>query len=315
MWKNLKYYMSLMLMCIGCVLPIAIFNLPEEATSGAGALVVFFAGGGLAYSLFKMYFEEYQGEMYETDERLANVLSLIFSIISVGLNILVMSLYKESSLFGILNFLNEFSGDVGEFYLRLATVIFSGLSLFPLFLMAVESIDTAIYDWKRTTYINGKPVKSEIVSHSCNESKAAYFFTTVLVGMTAVVGTSLSVAIIVLGLNIGSFINGKAKKIPQILGVIGALAVTVVAVLGTLNGATANVDLDIAVAGQLMPIVFAGLVVLFFIIYFKVEFLGRVLPLILAVFLMIFASWIVSFFAARLVNVIYFALANPVPIV
>ena len=231
MWKNLKYYMSLMLMCIGCVLPMAIFNLPEEAMSGAGALVVFFAGGGLAYSLFKMYFEEYQGEMYETDERLANVLSLIFSIISVGLNILVMSLYKESSLFGILNFLNEFSGDVGEFYLRLATVIFSGLSLFPLFLISVESIDTAIYDWKRTTYINGKPVKSEMVSHSCNESKAAYFFTTVLVGMTAVVGTSLSVAIIVLGLNIGSFINGKAKKIPQILGVIGALAVTVVAVL------------------------------------------------------------------------------------
>ena len=303
-----------MLMCIGCVLPMAIFNLPEEAMSGAGALVVFFAGGGLAYSLFKMYFEEYQGEMYETDERLANVLSLIFSIISVGLNILVMSLYKESSLFGILNFLNEFSGDVGEFYLRLATVIFSGLSLFPLFLMSVESIDTAIYDWKRTTYINGKPVKSEIVSHSCNESKAAYFFTTVLVGMTAVVGTSLSVAIIVLGLNIGSFINGKAKKIPQILGVIGALAVTAVAILGTLR-TTAIVNLDITVAGQLMPIVFAGLVVLFFIIYFKVEFLGRVLPLILAVFLMIFASWLVSLFAAKLVNVIYFAVANPVPIV
>ena len=303
-----------MLMCIGCVLPMAIFNLPEEAMSGAGALVVFFAGGGLAYSLFKMYFEEYQGEMYETDERLANVLSLIFSIISVGLNVLVMSLYKESSLFGILNFLNEFSGDVGEFYLRLVTVIFSGLSLFPLFLISVESIDTAIYDWKRTTYINGKPVKSEIVSHSCNESKAAYFFTTVLVGMTAVVGTSLSVAIIVLGLNIGSFINGKAKKIPQILGVIGALAVTAVAILGTLR-TTAIVNLDITVAGQLMPIVFAGLVVLFFTIYFKVEFLGRVLPLILAVFLMIFASWIVSFFAAKLVNVIYFALANPVPIV
>lgn len=314
MWKNLKYYMSLMLMCIGCVLPMAIFNLPEEAMSGAGALVVFFAGGGLAYSLFKMYFEEYQGEMYETDERLANVLSLIFSIISVGLNVLVMSLYKESSLFGILNFLNEFSGDVGEFYLRLVTVIFSGLSLFPLFLISVESIDTAIYDWKRTTYINGKPVKSEIVSHSCNESKAAYFFTTVLVGMTAVVGTSLSVAIIVLGLNIGSFINGKAKKIPQILGVIGALAVTAVAILGTLR-TTAIVNLDITVAGQLMPIVFAGLVVLFFIIYFKVEFLGRVLPLILAVFLMIFASWLVSLFAAKLVNVIYFALANPVPIV
>ena len=303
-----------MLMCIGCVLPMAIFNLPEEAMSGAGALVVFFAGGGLAYSLFKMYFEEYQGEMYETDERLANVLSLIFSIISVGLNVLVMSLYKESSLFGILNFLNEFSGDVGEFYLRLVTVIFSGLSLFPLFLISVESIDTAIYDWKRTTYINGKPVKSEIVSHSCNESKAAYFFTTVLVGMTAVVGTSLSVAIIVLGLNIGSFINGKAKKIPQILGVIGALAVTAVAILGTLR-TTAIVNLDITVAGQLMPIVFAGLVVLFFIIYFKVEFLGRVLPLILAVFLMIFASWLVSLFAAKLVNVIYFALANPVPIV
>ena len=314
MWKNLKYYMSLMLMCIGCVLPMAIFNLPEEAMSGAGALVVFFAGGGLAYSLFKMYFEEYQGEMYETDERLANVLSLIFSIISVGLNILVMSLYKESSLFGILNFLNEFSGDVGEFYLRLVTVIFSGLSLFPLFLISVESIDTAIYDWKRTTYINGKPVKSEMVSHSCNESKAAYFFTTVLVGMTAVVGTSLSVAIIVLGLNIGSFINGKAKKIPQILGVIGALAVTAVAILGTLR-TTAIVNLDITVAGQLMPIVFAGLVVLFFTIYFKVEFLGQVLPLILAVFLMIFASWIVSLFAAKLVNVIYFALANPVPIV
>ena len=303
-----------MLMCIGCVLPMAIFNLPEEAMSGAGALVVFFAGGGLAYSLFKMYFEEYQGEMYETDERLANVLSLIFSIISVGLNVLVMSLYKESSLFGILNFLNEFSGDVGEFYLRLVTVIFSGLSLFPLFLISVESIDTAIYDWKRTTYINGKPVKSEMVSHSCNESKAAYFFTTVLVGMTAVVGTSLSVAIIVLGLNIGSFINGKAKKIPQILGVIGALAVTAVAILGTLR-TTAIVNLDITVAGQLMPIVFAGLVVLFFIIYFKVEFLGRVLPLILAVFLMIFASWLVSLFAAKLVNVIYFALANPVPIV
>ena len=47
MWKNFKFYLGILLMCVGCVIPMAIFNLPEEAVGGAGALVVFFAGGGL----------------------------------------------------------------------------------------------------------------------------------------------------------------------------------------------------------------------------------------------------------------------------
>ena len=47
MWKNFKFYLGIVLMCIGCVIPMAIFRLPEEAVGGAGALVVFFAGGGL----------------------------------------------------------------------------------------------------------------------------------------------------------------------------------------------------------------------------------------------------------------------------
>lgn len=51
-----------------------IFSLPEEAVGGAGALVVFFAGGGLMGSIFSMYNEEYSANMDEYEERKMSVL-------------------------------------------------------------------------------------------------------------------------------------------------------------------------------------------------------------------------------------------------
>ena len=302
MWKNFKFYLGILLMCVGCVIPMAIFNLPEEAVGGAGALVVFFAGGGLLGSIFSMYNEEYSGNMDEWEEHKMSILSVVLSVVAVGLNVLMHVLYKDSSLFGIGNFLIDFSGNVGEFYLRLLTVIVSGLSLFPLFLMSVGQIDTVVYDWKRTTYINGVEVKSEIVSHSCDESKVAYFFTTVLVATAGIVGSSLSVMILVLGLNIGSFIDGKIKKLPITIGVVIALVITAFGVANAMSTNVTGADLAINIACELLPMVFAGLTTLFFMWYFKAEFLGRVFPMIIAVFVMIFVSWIASFGLATLIG-------------
>ena len=289
-------------MCIGCIIPMAIFSLPEEAVGGAGALVVFFAGGGLLGSIFSMYNEEYSGDMDEWEENKMSILSVILSALAVGLNVLMHVLYKDSSLFGIGNFLIDFSGNVGEFYLRLLTVIVSSLSLFPLFLVSVGQIDTAVYDWKRTTYIDGVEVKSEIVSHSSEESKVAYFFTTVLVATAGIVGCSLSVMILVLGLNIGSFINGKLKKLPITLGVVIALIITAFGVANVMSGDVADADLAIKIACELLPMVFAGLTTLFFMWYFRAEFLGRVMPMIIAVFVMIFVSWIASIGLGTLIS-------------
>ena len=302
MWRNFKFYLGIVLMCIGCIIPMAIFSLPEEAVGGAGALVVFFAGGGLLGSIFSMYNEEYSGDMDEWEENKMSILSVILSALAVGLNVLMHVLYKDSSLFGIGNFLIDFSGNVGEFYLRLLTVIVSSLSLFPLFLVSVGQIDTAVYDWKRTTYIDGVEVKSEIVSHSCDESKVAYFFTTVLVATAGIVGSSLSVMILVLGLNIGSFINGKIKKLPITLGVVIALIITAFGVANVMSGDVTGADLDIKIACELLPMVFAGLTTLFFMWYFKAEFLGRVMPMIIAVFVMIFVSWIASIGLGTLIS-------------
>ena len=168
--------------------------------------------------------------------------------------------------------------------------------------MSVGQIDTAVYDWKRTTYIDGVEVKSEIVSHSCDESKVAYFFTTVLVATAGIVGSSLSVMILVLGLNIGSFINGKIKKLPITLGVVIALIITAFGVANVMSGDVAGVDLAIKIACELLPMVFAGLTTLFFMWYFKAEFLGRVVPMIIAVFVMIFVSWIASIGLGTLIS-------------
>ena len=302
MWRNLKFYLGILLMCVGCIIPMAIFNLPEEAVGGAGALVVFFAGGGLLGAIFSMYNEEYSANMDEYEERKMSVWSVIFSVVAVALNVLMHILYKDSSLFGIGNFLIDFSGNVGEFYLRLLTVIVSGLSLFPLFLMSVGQVDTAVYDWKRTTYIDGVEVKSEIVSHSCDESKVAYFFTTVLVATAGIVGCSLSVMILVLGLNIGSFIDGKLKKLPITLGVIIALVITAFGVVNVMGLDVTGADLAIKIACEILPMVFAGLTTLFFVWYFNAEFLGRVMPMIIAVFMMIFISWIASFGLGALIS-------------
>lgn len=301
MWINLRFYLGILLMCVGCIIPIAIFNLPKEAVSGAGALVVFFAGGGLLGSIFTMHFEEYSATMYERDERKMAVLSVIFSVVAVALNVLMHVLYKDSSLFGIGNFLIDFSGDVGEFYLRLLTVIVSGLSLFPLFLVAVGQVDTAVYDWKRTTYIDGVEVKSEIVSHSCEESKLGYFFITVLVATAGIVGCSLPVMVLVLGLNIGSFIDGKLKKLPITLGVIIALVITVLGVVNVMGSNVTGADLTIKIACEILPMVFAGLTTLFFVWYFHAEFLGEVIPMILAALFMILISWFASFGLSMLI--------------
>lgn len=302
MWKNLKFYLGILLMCVGCIIPVAIFNLPEEAVGAAGSLVVFFAGGGLLGSIFSLYSEEYAGNMDGAEEHKMSVWSVIFSVVAVALNLLTHILYKDSSLFGIGNFLIDFSGNVGEFFLRLLTVIVSGLSLFPLFLVAVGQIDTAVYDWKRTTYIDGVEIKSEIVSHSCDESKVAYFFTTVLVATAGIVGCSLPVMILVLGLNIGSFIDGKLKKLPITLGVIIALIITAFGVVNVIGLGATGADLAINIACEMLPMVFAGITTLFFMWYFKAEFLGRVMPMIIAVFMMIFISWIASFGLGALIG-------------
>jgi len=79
----------------------------------------------------------------------------------------------------------------------------------------------------------------------------------------------------------------------------------VITAFGVANAMSTNVtgaDLAINIACELLPMVFAGLTTLFFMWYFKAEFLGRVMPMIIAVFVMIFVSWIASFGLATLIG-------------
>lgn len=290
MWSNFKFYIAILLMCIGCLLPVAIFKLPEESISGAGALVVFFAGGGLLYSFYSFFMEEYDGEWTDTQRRILPIMSVIFTVIALTLQFVVLKKYDGSS-FGLVNLFIDYNGNVKEFYLRLLTFIFSGLSLYPLFTMATGNVDTEEYLFKRTYYYNGQEIKSEYVSKSCDESKVAYFFTSVMMAMVGLMASSLPVIVIVLGLNMAMLLKGKVKNIVAICGVAIAIVLTIINVRNAYN--VSDVE-SINVAMEILPLVFSILTALFLVGYFKIEWFSNSFIIVIATFVMLYISWLAS---------------------
>ena len=297
MWSNFKFYLAILLMCIGCLLPVAIFKLPEESIGGAGALVVFFSGGGLLYSFYSFYMEEYDGKWTDTQSRILPIMSVAFTIIALTLQVVVLKKYDGSS-FGISNIFIGYDGNVKEFYLRLLTFIFSGLSLYPLFAMATGNIDTEEYLYKRTYYYNGQETKSEYVSKSCDSSKVAYFFTTVMMSMVGIMASSLPLIVILLGLNIAMLLKGKLKNVAVILGVVASLVITVINVRNAYG--LSDVE-SINIAMEILPLVFSILTALFLVGYFKIEWFSNSFFIVIATFIMLGISWMASLGISNLI--------------
>ena len=59
MWKNFKFYLAILCMCVACIVPAGMLTLEAEQMGLPGAFVVFGAGGGLIYALGSLYFESY----------------------------------------------------------------------------------------------------------------------------------------------------------------------------------------------------------------------------------------------------------------
>ena len=273
----------------------AIFKLPQDAISAAGALVVFFAGGGLVYAFCALYNESYQGRWEDNHKTTVKIMSIVFTVLAVALQIVVLCIYKHDSTFGLMNFFMGFDGNVGEFYLRLLSLIFSGLALYPVFAVATGQIDTSEYVFVRKLYYRGEEIKSEYITKSCDESKVAYFFTAVLIACVGLMASSLAVICIALGLNVGQFLCGKARKIPLAISILLAVAVTVWGVVVGYQVGDARFGVIINVVCELLPLLFAGLSALFFIGYFKVEWFSNVIMLIIATIGMVFISWGLSY--------------------
>ena len=293
MLKSFKFYLAILLMCIGSILPAVIFTMPEEAIALPGTAVVFFAGGGLLYAIFKLAFDDYADDSKNIYYLLPTI-STVSVVVAIVLQILNIIIYKDTSLFGIGNFLVDFDGDIGEFCLRLLSVIFSGLSFFPIFLIAVGGIDTSMYEWTEITIINGVEHEGESYVFSAPESKVSYFFTAVLIAIMGIVGNSLSTLIIMLGLTIGQFLRGKKKKIPVIISIVAAVLLTMFSCFNILSLSEVPSEALISVTCENLPLVFAGLTFVFFVLYYKFDWIFTPISLIIAVFVMIFVSWIVS---------------------
>lgn len=293
MLKSFKFYLAILLMCIGSILPAVIFAMPEEAIALPGTAVVFFAGGGLLYAIFKLAFDDYADDSKNIYYLLPTI-STVSVVVAIVLQILNIIIYKDTSLFGIGNFLVDFDGDIGEFCLRLLSVIFSGLSFFPIFLIAVGGIDTSMYEWTEITIIDGVEHEGESYIFSAPESKVSYFFTAVLIAIMGIVGNSLNTLIIMLGLTIGQFLRGKKKKIPVIISIVAAVLLTMFSCFNVLSLSEVPSEALISVTCENLPLVFAGLTFVFFVLYYKYDWIFTPISLIIAVFVMIFVSWIVS---------------------
>lgn len=302
MWKSFKFYIAILLMCIGCILPAVILKLPVESISGPGALVVFFCGGGFIYALFSFYEENYSDDNWSyAQEKLMPILSVLFATLSLILQIIIIKKYDDISSNGLFNFIIDYKGDLGEFFLRLLTLIFSGLSLYPLYTMAIGEIDTSVYEWAIITTLDGVEINREYVYHSCDESKAAFFFTTVFVAFIGILANSLTMIIIVLGLNISQFLKNKYKLIPQLTSIIIAIIITILSVISAYKLTDAGFGSTINIACEILPIIFSVLTLLFFIAYFKTSWIGNILILIIALVCMIFISWLISYGCAELI--------------
>lgn len=300
MKRVLKYYLSVLFVVVGMLCPAVLLTADFSSEDGGSiaCIIVLLGGGGFIYAIGSLYFESYSDKWTNKQEtRTMPLLAVISSGVALLLNIIILLCYEDASLFAIYNFVVDFDGSIAEFYLRFLSIIATGISVFPLYCIATGEVDTTIYEWEITTYAGGVEINKEYDSYSYAESKASWFFITLFVACAGVMATSLPVVLIILALNLSAFFNNvKWKRASLILAVLAAIVITVISIVNVLTlGDVTGTDLTIGVAVELLPFVFAGLTTLFFKGYFKYEWMGTVLALILGVFYMIFASWLVSF--------------------
>ena len=295
MWAHFRFYVAGLLMCIGCLLPAAMFKLPEDAIGGIGALVVFFAGGGLLYMLWNLYWNNENGEWKDHHETLIKVLSLVFAILGLGLQILCKVLYNGSD-FVIFDILNYKGSDPLPIFVRALTVIISGLAAYPIFGTFTGEIDMSVHRYIRTTYNSrGDVIGQKEVSHREDLSVVSYFFMTVLMGILGIMLSSLSTIVFVVVLNIVNLIrNAKANRTVLILGIIASVVFLFVRLYFVYNSASEDM-VNIELALNLMPTIFLLLIYFYYLLYTHFEAFSTVMLVIIFSFVLFFIAYIASF--------------------
>lgn len=299
MKRVFKYYLSVLFVVVSVIGPIPLLtSLGTDAGGGIASIFALLGGGGLVYAIGALFFETYNDNRWTQEEKTRKMplLAIISSGVALLLHIIILLCYEDASLFAVYNFVVDFKGDVLEFFLRFLAIIASCIAVFPLYTIATSQVDTTIYEWEITTYWGEIEIDKEYVSHSYEDSKISWFFITLFVACAGVMSSSLPVMLIVLALNLSAFLKGKWKKVFLILSVIASAVLTVIATVNLFTvGNIKDADLVSKIAVELLPLVFVGLTALFFKGYFKHEWMGTILALILGIFYMIFASWLVSF--------------------
>lgn len=297
MWKNFKFYLAMLCMSVACLLPMALLKIPEEMVEYIGlpgAFVVFGAGGGLIYTIYALASENYDEKWKENHELIMKILTTVFSVIAIGLHILLRVLYGTNG-FLMYDLMVLFDGkDITKLILELLTIIISGLSLFSMYVLLIGNIDTEVHLWVRTTYINGEPVKKELVSHSDNASRVSFFFTTVLAATMGIMASSFPVLVFALFFNIASFIKGKAKIVPYILGAILTAGIIGHNLYSVINLGGVSNDANINIALELMPLMYILLTVGFLALFFNFEWAGHPVFVVIASVVMLFVSYMAS---------------------
>ena len=298
MWKSFKFYLALLLMCVACIVPAAMFTLPEDQMGIPGAFLVFAAGGGLVYAIYCLYMEDYSGDWKRQHTLITKIITLISSVLALGMLILFKVLYGTSDL-SFINLIFNFKGGLAELMLRVLSMVLSGISIFSIYAMAIGEVDTDEYVYIRTTYINGEPTKQEYVSHSPNESKFITFFMTILFAIVGIMANSFALSVFVLCFNIAAFFKGKGKVVVTLLGVLGALIITTLSVVNLIN--TGADILSTSLALELMPVVYALVMWLYLLGFFHVEWLSHPVGLLIGCFVSIFIAYMGGLGLAELI--------------
>ena len=266
-----------------------------------GAFVVFGAGGGLIYALGSLYFESYSDKWKPHHDTISKIIALVSSIIALATQILLF-VYYRSNTYGIIHLLMEFDGDVGELCLRIVSLISSGLSVFSIYTLVIGEVDTSEYVYLRTTYINGEVYKQEYIAHSPNESKVCAFFMAILVACLGIISNCFLLSLFILFFNLGSLFYKKGKSIFTIIGVLSALVVLVLEVINVFQtGDTSGFGLSINLTLVLMPLIYALLMLIYFIGFFNIEWLSSPIGLIIGSFISIFVAYMASLGVAELI--------------
>lgn len=301
MWKNFKFYLAILCMCVACLVPAAMLTLEAEQMGLPGAFVVFGAGGGLVYALGSLYFESYSDKWTLGQDTTSKILALIFSVISLATQILLLIFYKSNTS-GFVHLLMEFKGDVGELCLTILSLVSSGLAVFSIYTLVIGEVDTSEYVYLRTTYVNGEVYKQEYVAHSPNESKACAFFMTILVACVGIMSNCLPLTLFILFFNLGSLFYKKAKLGFTLVGILSALAVLIIQSINVFKGGDAiGFGLSINLTLTLMPLVYALIMLIYFIGFFNIEWLSSPIGLVIISFVSIFIAYIASLGLSELI--------------